>query len=203
MCAPSNCKCSGRTGRFFACKGEGVTPDIITIAKGLGAGYQPIGAIVITDKIVECLEQGSGAFHHGHTYMGHATACAAALAVQDVIDEEKLLENVRVRAEQLQVLLRASFGQHPHIGDIRGRGLFVGIELVRDRETKAPFSPMRKVAGNIRNKAMEHGLIFYPGSGTLDGVKGDHILLAPPYIISQDELEMLVDRLSAAIDDVL
>ncbi len=192
----------GRTGHLFACLEDGVVPDMITCAKGLGGGYQPIGAVLVRDGLVETLDQGTGFFHHGHTYIGHAIACAAALEVQNVIEEDNLLENVRTRGQELRGLLEEKFGQHPHIGDIRGRGLFLGLELVKDRETKTPFSPSAKLAARIKAAALENGLICYPGSGTADGVLGDHILLAPPFIITSTELEELVNRLENSLTAV-
>jgi len=192
----------GRTGYLFACQEDGVVPDMITCAKGLGGGYQPIGAVLVRDELVETLDQGTGFFHHGHTYIGHAIACAAAIEVQNVIEEDNLLENVQTRGQELRALLEEKFGQHPHIGNIRGRGLFLGLELVKDRETKDPFPSSAKLAARIKAKSMEYGLMCYPGSGTADGVLGDHIQLAPPFIISSAELEDLVQRLENSLTAV-
>ncbi len=191
----------GRCGTTFACEQEDVAPDIIAIAKGLGAGYQPIGATLVSGKVYDAFRSGSGFFQHGHTYMGHPTACAAALAVQKTIEERDLLTNVRARGSQLDGVLHARLGQHPHIGDIRGRGLFRGLELVADRETKAPFDPALKLSARIKRAAMDNGLICYPGGGTIDGRVGDHILLAPPFIIADSQIEELVDKLVASIED--
>lgn len=193
----------GRTGRMFACDEEGVVPDLLVIAKGLGAGYQPIGGVLVHDRIYDAIVSGSGFFQHGHTYMGHATACAAALEVQRVIADEGLLDNVRVRGEQLRLLLDERWGQHPFIGDVRGRGLFVGIELVQDRETKVPFDPALKVHTAIRREAMARGLMVYPMGGTVDGKFGDHVLLAPPFICTADDIQRIGDRLADAIDAAL
>ncbi|MGE8573662.1 MAG: aspartate aminotransferase family protein, partial [Burkholderia contaminans] len=140
----------GRTGYLYACDEDGVAPDLLTIAKGLGAGYQPIGATLVSDRIYRTIVDGSGFFQHGHTYLGHATACAAALEVQRVIAEEKLLDNVKARGEQLRASLREHYGAHPHVGDVRGRGLFVGIELVRDRDSKATFDPALKLHAAVK-----------------------------------------------------
>ncbi len=188
----------GRTGTLFACEQDGVAPDIACIAKGLGAGYQPIGAMLCTKAIYEAIETGSGFFQHGHTYIGHPAACAAGLAVLTAIRERGLLANVKAMGEKLDAALRDRFGQHPHVGDIRGRGLFRGIELVADRETKAPLDPARGVNKTIKKAAFEAGLICYPMGGTIDGKTGDHVLLAPPFIISDAQIEELTDKLDTA-----
>ncbi|AIO27909.1 aspartate aminotransferase family protein [Burkholderia cepacia] len=193
----------GRTGYLYACDEDGVAPDLLTIAKGLGAGYQPIGATLVSDRIYRTIVDGSGFFQHGHTYLGHATACAAALEVQRVIAEEKLLDNVRARGEQLRASLREHYGAHPHVGDVRGRGLFVGVELVRDRDTKATFDPALKLHAAVKREAMQRGLMVYPMGGTIDGVHGDHILVAPPFICTAQQIDAIVERLSGAIDAAL
>ena len=193
----------GRTGSLFACEQDGVAPDILCIAKGLGAGYQPIGAMLCSKAIYDTIAAGSGFFQHGHTYIGHPVATAAGLAVVQAILDRDLLPQVRRKGETLQQALEARFGQHPHVGDIRGRGLFRGIELVEDRATKAPFDPSRKIAARLKKAAFARGLICYPMSGTIDGKHGDHVLLAPPFIISDAEIGMLTDRLAAALEDVL
>ncbi len=190
----------GRTGTTFACEQDGIAPDIVCIAKGLGAGYQPIGAALVSAKVFRAFSEGSGFFQHGHTYMGHPTACAAALAVQRKIQALDLLANVCKQGEVLESRLLDRLGNHAHVGDIRGRGLFRGIELVADRATKEPFDPALNLHAGIKAQAMERGLICYPGGGTADGIKGDHILLAPPFIIEEPEIDELVDRLGAAID---
>ncbi|MCA8201827.1 aspartate aminotransferase family protein [Burkholderia sp. AU33545] len=193
----------GRTGYLFACDEDGVAPDLLTIAKGLGAGYQPIGATLVSDRIYRTIVDGSGFFQHGHTYLGHATACAAALEVQRVIAEEKLLDNVKVRGEQLRASLREHYGAHPHVGDVRGRGLFVGVELVRDRDSKATFDPTLKLHAAVKREAMQRGLMVYPMGGTIDGVHGDHILIAPPFVCTAQQIDTIVERLSDAIDAAL
>ena len=190
----------GRTGTTFACEQDGIAPDIVCIAKGLGAGYQSIGAALVSAKVFQAFSEGSGFFQHGHTYMGHPVACAAALAVQRKIQALDLLANVREQGEVLESRLLDRLGNHAHVGDIRGRGLFRGIELVADRATKEPFDPALKLHAGLKAQAMDRGLIYYPGGGTADGVQGDHILLAPPFIIEKPEIDELVDRLSAAID---
>ena len=189
----------GRTGALFACDIDGVMPDIITIAKGLGAGYQPIGAMLCRDYIHDAIEQGSGFFQHGHTYLGHPIAAAAANAVLDRLVDDGLIKTVAERGAYLRSQLQSVLGQHPHIGDIRGRGLFIGIELVASRTDKTPFDPALNIAGKIKKNALAAGLACYPSQGTVDGKSGDHILLAPPFIISIDEMDMLVARLDSAI----
>ena len=193
----------GRTGYLYACEEDGVTPDILTIAKGLGAGYQPIGATLVSDKIYRTVVAGSGFFQHGHTYIGHATACAAALEVLRVIAAEKLLGNVKARGEQLRTRLRSHYGDHPHVGDIRGRGLFVGVEFVQNRDTKQAFEPSKKLHVAIKDCAMQRGLMVYPMGGTIDGVTGDHVLLAPPYICTEKQIDAIVERLTDAVDAAL
>jgi len=190
----------GRTGTLHAWQQEGVTPDIQTIAKGLGGGFQPIGAILIAGHIMEAIRDGSGSFKHGHTYVAHPIACAAALEVQRVIREEALLPQVQSLGARLREGLEARLGQHPHVGDIRGRGLFQAIELVADRESRATFNPALQVNLRIRDAALEAGLACYPGGGTVDGLNGDHVLLAPPYTATPAEFDMTVDRLRAAAD---
>jgi adenosylmethionine-8-amino-7-oxononanoate aminotransferase len=189
----------GRTGTLFACEQDGVAPDIATIAKGLGAGYQPIGAMLCTSQIYAAIEGGSGFFQHGHTYIGHPAACAGALAVLNAILGRELLPRVVTQGEKLQAALEAEFGQHPNIGDIRGRGLFRGLELVEDRDTKAPFDPARAVNAKLKKAAFEAGLICYPMGGTIDGRRGDHVLLAPPFIIEDGQIGELVEKLSGAV----
>lgn len=193
----------GRTGHLFACAEDGVVPDMITIAKGLGAGYQPIGALLVQGRIYDAIAAGSGFFQHGHTYMGHAMAAAAANAVLAEIAERDLLTRVREQGAKLDGALRAALGQHAHVGDIRGRGLFRGVELVADRDTKAPFDPARKLHARIKAEAFEAGLICYPMGGTIDGQRGDHILLAPPFIIEDAQIDELVGKLAGAIDRAL
>ncbi|WP_170586483.1 aspartate aminotransferase family protein [Ruegeria arenilitoris] len=193
----------GRTGHLFACDHDGVAPDILCIAKGLGAGYQPIGATLCTDQIYDAIRNGSGFFQHGHTYVGHPVATAAALAVVTELTSRDFPARARNMGDKLQAKLEAAFGQHPNVGDIRGRGLFRGIELVADRDTREPFDPTRGVAAKIKKAAVEAGLICYPMSGTRDGRRGDHVLLAPPFIIEEPQLDELVDKLSVAISKAI
>ena len=194
---------SGRTGTFLSCEQDGVAPDIVTLGKGLGGGYQPIGAVVCTDKVYEAVAGGSGALKHGQTYNAHPVGCAAALAVQQIIREEGLLGRVVTAGERLQALLTSRFGNHPNVGDIRGRGLLLAIELVAYRETKAPFDLALKLHERAKSEAFARGLLIYPGGGTADGRSGDHILLAPPYNVTDDELETIVGLLGDTLDAAL
>lgn len=189
----------GRTGSLFACEQEGISPDIITIAKGLGAGYQPIGAMLCSAKIYQAIEQGSGFFQHGHTYIGHPVATAASLAVFNAILDRDLIQRVNVMGDKLQEALESAFAQHPHIGDIRGRGLFRGVEIVEDRSTKSAFDPALGINKKIKKAAFEAGLICYPMGGTIDGQRGDHVLLAPPFILQDNHIDEIVSKLEIAI----
>jgi adenosylmethionine-8-amino-7-oxononanoate aminotransferase len=193
----------GRTGSLHACEQEGIAPDLMTIAKGLGGGYEPIGAVLLAGKIYESFAKGSGFFQHGHTYMGHPLACAAGLAVQETIRRDNLLANVTAMGAHLRRRLGERFGNHAHVGDIRGRGLFQAIELVEDRLTKAPFDPARKLNVRVKKAAMACGLMVYPMGGTIDGTRGDHVLLAPPFIVNASQIDEIVDRLGSAVDDAL
>ncbi|MEX5727166.1 adenosylmethionine-8-amino-7-oxononanoate aminotransferase [Rhodovulum iodosum] len=193
----------GRTGTLFACEQDGVVPDIAAIAKGLGAGYQPIGAMLCSRDIYAAIEDGSGFFQHGHTYLGHPVASAAALAVLKKLTQGGLADRARVMGARLQSALEAAFGQHPHIGDIRGRGLFRGLEIVEDRETKRPFAPERAVHKGLKKAAFEAGLICYPMGGTIDGRQGDHVLLAPPFILEDTHIDEIVAKLSTAFAKAL
>jgi len=193
----------GRTGTLFACAQDGVVPDMITCAKGLGGGYQPIGALLVREDLVGEIETARGHFEHGHTYIGHPVVCAAGLAVQQVIEEDGLLDRVMRMGASLHERLEAAFGEHPHIGDIRGRGFFRGLEIVEDRTTKQPFAPDCGLAGKIKANAMNEGLVCYPGSGTVDGKIGDHILLAPPFIVEDSHLDEIVEKLSKSFEAAL
>ena len=190
----------GRTGTLHACEQEGVVPDLMAVAKGLGGGYQPVGAVLVAGRIIDAIARGSGFFQHGHTYIGHPMACAAALAVQRVLKRDRLVERCARQGQALAERLEQAFRDHPHVGDIRGRGLFRALELVADRAAGTPFEPSRRLAARIRAEAMEAGLLCYPMGGTIDGKQGDHVLLAPPFIVGDDELDLLVDRLRLALD---
>jgi adenosylmethionine-8-amino-7-oxononanoate aminotransferase len=190
----------GRTGTLHACEQEGIAPDLMTVAKGLGGGYQPIGAVLLAQKVFDAFAKGSGVFQHGHTYLNHPVACAAALAVQTVIKRDDLLANVRRQGEHLARRLRERFGNHPYVGDIRGRGLFQALEFVTDRGTKAPFEPKLKLHARVKKEAMARGLLVYPSGGTIDGARGDHALIAPPFIVRESEIDTIVGRLGDAVD---
>lgn len=193
----------GRCGSLFTCIQEDVAPDIVCIAKGLGGGYQPIGAMLCSKDIYDTILNGSGFFQHGHTYLGHPVSTAGGLAVLNAILDRNLLENVQTQGQYLAAALQDRFGQHSHIGDIRGRGLFYGLELVADRESKAPFPADQRLAARVKSAAFEAGLICYPMAGTIDGKNGDHILLAPPFIIEQSQVDELVDKLDTALQRVI
>ena len=190
----------GRTGTLHACEQEGISPDLMALAKGLGGGYAPIGALLMQDKIFDAVARGSGSFQHSHTYMGHALACAAAFAVQKVIRRDKLLDNVRAQGAYLARRLNERFGNHPFVGDVRGRGLLQGVELVADRSIKAPFDPRLELNARVKAQAMARGLMIYPTGGTVDGIAGDHVLLAPPFIVDNALVDTIVERLGEAID---
>ena len=193
----------GRTGSLYACDQEGIAPDILTIAKGLGAGYQPIGAMLCSDRIYQAIENGSGFFQHGHTYLGHPVACAAAHAVVKKIMDRRMLDRVLAQGVRLHKALLDKFGEHPNVGDIRGRGLFFGLEFVRDRDSKAPFPQQLAFHKNFKRIAFEAGLICYPMGGTIDGQQGDHVLLAPPFIIEVGHIDEIVDKLDKALKTTL
>ena len=191
---------AGRTGSFLACEQDGVVPDLVTLAKGLAGGYQPIGAVLCSDEVYGTFARGSGAFVNGHTYSAHPIACAAALAVQEVIREQDLLAHVRSQGIELRARLAERFGAHPFVGDVRGRGLLMALELVANRDTREPFDVAEQLAARVKAQRSSVGSWSTPGSGTIDGRRGDHILLAPPYTVLSTELEVIVDRLGQAID---
>jgi adenosylmethionine-8-amino-7-oxononanoate aminotransferase len=193
----------GRCGTLHAWEQEGVSPDIQIVAKGLGGGYQPIGGILVHGRVIEGLSRGTGAFMHGHTYQAHPVACAAALAVQQVIAEENLLANVQAMGARLEQRLTERFGNHRHIGDIRGRGLFWAVEFVADRASKQVFDPALKVNERVKQEAFRRGLACYPMGGTIDGRQGDHAILAPPYIATPEQIDTIVERFGEAVDAVL
>lgn len=193
----------GRCGTTFAFEQEGIVPDLVCIAKGLGAGYQPIGAMLASRKVFDAVVAGSGFFQHGHTYLGHPAACAGALAVQRRLHEDGLLARVKPLGAVFERKLRAAFGAHPNVGDIRGRGLFWGLELVADRASKAPLDPGLRASARVKREAMKAGLLCYPMGGTIDGTRGDHILLAPPFIIEEPQLDEIVDKLGCALEAAL
>jgi adenosylmethionine-8-amino-7-oxononanoate aminotransferase len=190
----------GRTGTLHACEQDGIAPDLMAIAKGLGGGFAPIGAVLVNGGIIDAFAKGSGLFQHGHTYLGHPLACAGALAVQKVIRRDNLLANVRRQGEHLTRRLKERFGNHHHVGDVRGRGLFQALEFVADRASKATFDPKHKLHAHIKREAMARGLMVYPMGGTIDGVNGDHVLLAPPFIVDEAALDTIVERLGDSVD---
>ncbi len=194
---------SGRTGTFLSCEQDGIVPDIVTLGKGLAAGYQPIGAVVCTSAVYDAIAKGSGALKHGQTYNAHPVGCAAALAVHEIVRDEHLLDRVQQAGARLRKLLQDRFSDHPNVGDIRGRGLLQAIELVADRTTKAPFDPALRLHEQAKQAAFGRGLLIYPGGGTADGRSGDHILVAPPYNVTDDELEMIVGLLGDTLDEVV
>jgi adenosylmethionine-8-amino-7-oxononanoate aminotransferase len=193
----------GRTGSLFAYEQEEIQPDILVIAKGLGGGYQPIAALMASRAIHDVIMKGSGFFQHGHTYLGHPVACAAACAVLDVMAKEKLIDESAKKSARLMQGLAQSLGDHPNIGDIRGRGLFIGLELVADRHSKTPLPFERKAHALIKKQAMANGLMCYPMGGTLDGQRGDHILVAPPLVISHAEIDQVIERLAKTVSEVM
>ncbi len=190
----------GRTGTLFASEHDEVRPDIVTIAKGLGGGYQPIGAMLCSGRIYDALTEGSGFFQHGHTYLGHPAAMAAGCAVVSKLLGEGLVERSCKMGARLEDALTERLGRHPHVGDIRGRGLFIGVELVADRETKTPFDPARRIHWGVEHFAFENGLVCYPMGGTIDGKTGDHVLLAPPFIITDSQIDELTDKFGSAVN---
>ena len=189
----------GRCGTLWAFEQEGVVPDMVTIAKGLGAGYQPIGAVVLGAHIYHTIVGGSGAFQHGTTYHGHAAACAGALAVYQRLTRDELVHGVRAKGQLLEKALRAAFADHLNVGDIRGRGLFWTIELVEDRKTRRAFDPALRLHARVKQEALDAGLLCYPMGGTLDGKRGDHVLLAPPFIVDEAQIAELVEKLEKAV----
>ena len=193
----------GRTGSLYAFEQDETLPDIVVIAKGLGGGYQPIGAFLARSHIVDALRKKSGMFQHGHTYLGHPIASAAALAVQQVIQRDQLLAQVRARGAYLTHALQAALGDHPHVGDIRGRGLFMAVELVKDRTTRTPFDHNKKLHAVIKQQAIQNGLLVYPMGGTIDGKSGDHVLVAPPFIVSDADIDQIVALLKQSINESL
>jgi adenosylmethionine-8-amino-7-oxononanoate aminotransferase len=190
----------GRTGSLHACEQEGVSPDLMALAKGLGGGYAPIGALLLQSKIFNAIADGSGVFQHSHTYTGHSLACASALAVQQVLRRDRLLANVSAQGARLARRLNERFGNHPFVGDVRGRGLLQALELVADRAGKKPFDAKLKLHARVKREAMARGLMVYPMGGTIDGERGDHVLLAPPFIVDAPLVDTIVERLGEAID---
>ncbi|KAM0557991.1 hypothetical protein ACHAPJ_005157 [Fusarium lateritium] len=195
----------GRTGTLHAWEQEGVVPDLQTVAKGLGAGYMPVGALLVGNKVADTLTQGSGAFSHSQTYQGHPVACAAAYAVQTVMKEDNMLQNVREMGKVLGEKLKERLANHKHIGDIRGRGLYWGLEFVVDKESKEPFPLKEQIAGKLHKTGLgpDHGVSLIPATGNIDGVQGDMLIVSPPFTITKEEIEMLVDKVEKVVTSVL
>ncbi|WP_024673446.1 aspartate aminotransferase family protein [Pseudomonas syringae] len=189
----------GRTGQLFAYADDGIVPDMVAVGKGLAAGYMPISALLISEQVHAVMAGGSGVLGNGQTHVNHPLACAIALEVQQVIAEENLLAQVRQRGEQLRSWLTESLSDLDIVGDVRGRGLFVGVEFVESRSSKAPFSGGGAYAAALKKEALQHGLLIYPGSGTVQGVEGNHVLFAPPFITSESELAQMVERFGAVV----
>ncbi|UVK48663.1 aspartate aminotransferase family protein (plasmid) [Mesorhizobium sp. AR07] len=193
----------GRTGTLHACEQDGVAPDFLTFAKGIAAGYQPIGATMVNQRVYDAIVSGSGTFKGGYTYSGHATACAAAIAVQKFLRAPGFLDQVKAMGSVLAQRLQDRFAQHPHVGDIRGRGMLMTVELVEDRSTKAPFAASHGLSSRIYQNAQARGLITHALSGTIDGYVGDHVVICPPLIASGEHIETIVGLLGEAIDAAL
>ena len=195
---------TGRTGTLHAWQAEGVVPDIQTMGKGLGAGYQPIAAVMFSEKAIKVLSEGSGQFIHGQTYQGMPIQASAALEVLRTIEEEELLKNISKQGARLEKGLKDMLGDHPNVGDIRGKGLFWGIEFVKDKGTKEPLDPELGVAQKILDLAIspEFNMTVYPGTGTVDGVRGDHIIIAPSYLVTEKDVDHIVKVVSAVIHKV-
>jgi adenosylmethionine-8-amino-7-oxononanoate aminotransferase len=194
---------NGRSGRWWATQHTGVTPDMITTAKGIGAGYTPLGAVLVSERIYNVMSEAGASFRHGHTYAGNALSCAVGLKVIEIIERENLLENVRRMGGLLLRRLREALEDHPHVGDVRGRGLLLGVELVEDKVIKKPFELAANVRTRISHACLGRGLYVYQGGGSADGVRGDHVLLAPPFIIEESHVEEIVAKLKEVIDEVL
>lgn len=194
----------GRCGTLHAWQNEGIVPDLQTIGKGLGAGYQPVAALLISQKIVDTLMDGSGQFIHGQTYQGMPVQAAAALEVQKIVREGNLMQNVQTQGAYFEKRLKALLGSHPNVGDIRGRGLFWGIEFVKDKTTKEPFDPKLGVAQKVHDAGISapFNMTMYPGTGTMDGVRGDHVILAPTYVVTKADIDYIAQATSDAIHQV-
>jgi adenosylmethionine-8-amino-7-oxononanoate aminotransferase len=193
----------GRTGTLHACEQDGVVPDLLVVAKGLAAGFAPIGAVLVSGPIHQVIAEKTGSFGGGFTHSGHALSCAAALAVQTIVREEKLVANAATQGRFLRDSLETRFGNHRHVGEVRGRGLMQAIELVADRGRKDTFDPALKIAPRISAAARARGLICWVGSGTVDGTRGEHVMLSPAFIVTPQDVEEIVGRLGEAVDAVL
>ncbi|KAL4900371.1 hypothetical protein BDW74DRAFT_188352 [Aspergillus multicolor] len=194
----------GRCGTLHAWEQEDVVPDLQTVGKALGGGYAPVSGLLISGKVVQVIDKGTGAFRHGQTYQGHPVSCAAALAVQRIIAEENLLENVSVMGRYLEERLRGALGGMKYVGDIRGKGLFWGIEFVKDKATKEPFDPKTALAFKIQETGLkpEFGISLYGSAGTVDGIRGDHVIISPAYNTTKEEIDIIVDTIVKVLDEV-
>ncbi len=190
---------NGRSGRWWAMEHTGVTPDLITTAKGLSAGYSPLGAVLVRDEYYQALRGLPGAFRHGHTFAGNPLSCAVGSHVIDALEREGLIERAGAMGALLKRRLEEELGGHPHVGVIRGRGLLLGVEFVADRATRAPFEPEADVRGRFARACLAEGVYVYQGGGNVDGRRGDHALLAPPFVIDEDEVETLVAGMAAGL----
>ena len=193
---------SGRCGTWRALQHDGVEPDIMSIAKGLGGGYVPLAGVVYHERLKEPMYRAHGGLLSGHTFTGHTLACAAGAAVQRIVKRDRLVEKVRRDGETLKSMLRSALGNRDYIGDIRGRGFFIGVEIVRDRYAKEPYTPDLKLHQRIRDTAFENGLICYPMGGNIDGIRGDVVIISPPYIATEAELGEIVDKLATSLTQV-
>ena len=191
----------GRTGKPFASSHWGFEPDIILTGKGIASGYAPLGAVLVAPHIVDAFERGTATFMHGFTYQAHPVATAAGNAVFDYLEAHQLFEGVAPAGESLYKAI-AKLASHPHVGQVRGLGLLQGVEFVKDKNTREPFPKDAGIAEKIRLAALENGVLLYPGQGTVDGSRGDHILLAPPFVIKPEEGELIADALCYAVGKV-
>ena len=194
----------GRTGSVHAWQQEDAAPDIQTVAKGLAGGYAPVSMLLMNQKIVDGLASGGGFFNHGHTHGSHAVACAAAVQVQKIIQRDGLLENIKSMGERLECALQANLGDHPYVGDIRGRGLFWAVEFVEDKLNKKSFPASVGISRRIKQAGLHpcRGISLYPGSGTVDGFVGDHVIISPPFNVTSAEIDKIVALLTQVVDDV-
>jgi len=188
----------GRTGTMFAFEQEGIVPDIMTMGKGLGGGYSAIAGVLVHKKVIDALRHGTSSFNHGHTYQAHPVACASTLAVQRIMRREKLVENCAQMGKVLYSLLRQELGGRKYVGDIRGRGLFWALEFVQNKETRASFDAAVGFGVRFQTMVFDLGIAVYPGAGTVDGTKGDHAIISPPYNVTEEQLRTIVDGLKAA-----
>jgi adenosylmethionine-8-amino-7-oxononanoate aminotransferase len=187
----------GRTGKSFAVQHSGIEPDMILVGKGIASGYAPLGAVLVSTRIVEAFERGSGAFMHGFTYQAHPVTTTAGNAVLDYLETHKLFDRVKIAGQNLSAAL-SLLQTHPHVSDIRGLGLLLGVEFVKDKVSREAFPREHNIAERIRQSCLEENVLVYPTQGCVDGLRGDHILLAPPFTISPEECALIGRALQAA-----